>query len=59
MIQEEVERFFKAKMIKEVKFPRWIANVVVVDKKNGNWSACEDFTGLNKAGPKDPFLSRT
>ncbi|KAI3824953.1 hypothetical protein L1987_06426 [Smallanthus sonchifolius] len=36
-------------MIREVKFPRWLANVVVVQKKNGKWRVCVDFTDLNKA----------
>ncbi|KAI3786389.1 hypothetical protein L1987_40030 [Smallanthus sonchifolius] len=30
IIQEEVERLLKSGMIREVKFPRWLANVVVV-----------------------------
>ncbi|KAI3695247.1 hypothetical protein L1987_78239 [Smallanthus sonchifolius] len=55
IIQEEVERLLKAGMIREVKFPRWLANVVVVQKKNGKWRVCVDFTDLNKACPKDPF----
>lgn len=36
IIQEEVKRLHKVKMIKEVKFPRCLANVVVIEKKNGN-----------------------
>ncbi|KAI3762457.1 hypothetical protein L1987_52887 [Smallanthus sonchifolius] len=55
VIQEEVERLLKAGKIREVKFPRWLANVVVVQKKNGKWRVCVDFTDLNKACPKDPF----
>ena len=39
----------KSKMIREVKFPKWLANVVVVKKKNGKWRVCVDFTDLNKA----------
>ncbi|KAJ0951779.1 putative nucleotidyltransferase, Ribonuclease H [Helianthus annuus] len=42
-------------MIREVKYPRWLANVVVVQKKNGKWRVCVDFTDLNKACPKDRF----
>ncbi|KAK1406298.1 hypothetical protein QVD17_41591 [Tagetes erecta] len=42
-------------MIREVKYPKWLANVVVVQKKNGKWRVCVDFTDLNKACPKDPF----
>ncbi|KAJ9553199.1 hypothetical protein OSB04_017244 [Centaurea solstitialis] len=41
--------------IREVKYPEWLANVVVVQKKNGKWRVCIDFTDLNKACPKDPF----
>jgi ribonuclease HI len=55
IIQEEVDRLLKAGMIKEVQYPRWLANVVVVQKKNGKWRVCVDFTDLNKACPKDPF----
>ena len=55
IIQEDVERLLKAKMIREVKFLEWLANVVVVQKKNGKWRVCVDFTDLNKACPKDPF----
>ena len=35
IIQEEVEKLLQAGMIREVKYPRWLANVVVVQKKNG------------------------
>ena len=40
---------------KEVFFPEWLANTVVVKKKNGKWRVCVDFTDLNRACPKDPF----
>ena len=36
-------------------YPEWLANTVVVKKKNGKWRVCVDFTDLNKACPKDPF----
>ncbi|KAJ0885359.1 hypothetical protein HanPSC8_Chr10g0444391 [Helianthus annuus] len=36
IIQEEVERLLRSKMIREVKFPKWLANVVVVQRKMGN-----------------------
>ena len=47
IIQEEVERLLKTGMIREVHFPRWLANVVIVQKKNGKWRVCVDFTDLN------------
>ena len=35
--------------------PEWLANTVVVKKKNGKWRVYVDFTDLNKAYPKDLF----
>ena len=46
----------QARAIKEVFYPKWLANTVVVKKKNGKWRVCVDFTDLNKAYPKDHFL---
>ena len=42
-------------LVREVMYPTWLANVVVVQKKNGKWRVCVDYTDLNKACPKDPF----
>ena len=36
-------------------YPKWLANTVVVKKKNGKWRVCVDFTDLNKPCPKDLF----
>ena len=47
--------YWKRRWSGEVKFPRWLANVVVVQKKKGKWRVCVDFTNLNKACSKDPF----
>src|SRR3954465_11143951 len=33
----------------------WLANPVLVLKKNETWHMCIDYTDLNKACPKDPF----
>ena len=55
VINDEVENLLKTGKIREVKYPDWLANVVVVQKKNGKWRVCIDFTDLNKACPKDPF----
>ena len=45
----------RAGTIKEVFYPKWLANTVVVKKKNGKWRVCVDFTDLNKACLKDSF----
>jgi hypothetical protein len=44
-----------AGFIKKVFHPEWLANPVLVKKKNGKWRMCVDYTGLNKACPKHPF----
>ena len=55
IIQVEVENLLKVGFIKEVKYPEWLANVVVVPKKGGKWRVCVDYTDLNDACPKDSF----
>ena len=51
----EVDKLIQAKFIKEVQYPTWLSNVVLVKKVNGKWRMCVDFTDLNKACPKDSF----
>ena len=48
-------RLKQAGAIKEVFYPKWLANMVVVKKKSGKWRVCVHFTNLNKVCPKDPF----
>ena len=54
-VREEVTKLKKAGAIKEVFYPEWLANTVVVKKKNEKWRVCIDFMDLSKACPKDPF----
>jgi hypothetical protein len=53
--QNEVKRLLSAGVIREVTYPEWLANTVMVNKENGKWRMCIDFTDLNKACPKDEF----
>lgn len=55
VILDEVQKLLKIGSIREVKYPNWLANTVVVPKKNGKWRVCVDYTDLNKACPKDSF----
>ena len=48
-IGEEVARLLAAGFIVEVFHPEWLANPVLVLKKNGTWRMCVDYTDLNKA----------
>ncbi|KAJ4820696.1 Pol-polyprotein [Rhynchospora pubera] len=54
-VQDEVDRLLKAGAIREVEYPRWLANPVLVRKSNGKWRMCIDYTDLNRACPKKPF----
>ena len=54
-VKNEVTKLKQAEVIKEVFYPQWLANTIVVKKKIGKWRVCVDFTDLNKACPKDPF----
>ena len=54
-IKEEVQKLTIAQFIREVYYPDWLANVVMVKKENGKWRMCVDFTDLNKACPKDSY----
>ena len=55
VIQAEVDNLLKAGFIKEVKYPKWLANMVLVSKIGGKWRVCIDYTDLNDACPKDNF----
>ena len=43
------------RFIKPIHQVEWIANVVLVPKKDGEVRMCMDFRDLNKACPKDDF----
>jgi hypothetical protein len=53
--RNEVKRLLSASVIREVTYPEWLANTVMVKKANGKWRMRIDFTDLNKACPKDEF----
>ena len=54
-VRSEVRRLKEAGAIRETFFSKWLANTVVVKKKNGKWRVYVDFTDLNRACPKDLF----
>ena len=55
-MKEEVEKLKRVGATKEMFFPKWLANMVVVKKENGKWRVCVDFTELNRVCPKELFL---
>jgi hypothetical protein len=52
---EEIQKLLAVGFIKEVFHPEWLANPLLVKKKNGKSRMCVDYTNLDKACPKDPF----
>jgi hypothetical protein len=47
-VKPKVQWLLDACFINEVRYPQWLANIVMVRKKNGKWRLCLDFTDLNK-----------
>ena len=54
-IGEEITKLLAVGFIREVFHSDWLTNPVLVKKKTGKWRMCVDYTGLNKACPKDHF----
>ena len=54
-INEEVGKLLQAGAIREVEYPEWLANVILVKKANDKWRLYIDFTDVNRAFPKDSF----
>ncbi|RVW17189.1 Transposon Tf2-12 polyprotein [Vitis vinifera] len=55
IIRNEIDKLLEVGFIREVDYPDWLANVVVIPKKEGKWRVCVDYTNLNNACPKDSF----
>jgi hypothetical protein len=55
VMKREIARLLDTSFIKEVYHPDWLANPILVPKKNKDWKMCVDYTDLNKACKKDPF----
>lgn len=55
VIQDEVDKLLEARFIRDVEYPEWLANVMVVPKKEGKWRVCVVYTNLNDACHKDSF----
>ena len=55
IIQTKVDNPLSVGFIREVKYPEWHANEVVVPKQGSKWRVCMDYTDLNEAYPKDSF----
>ncbi|KAK1406979.1 hypothetical protein QVD17_38589 [Tagetes erecta] len=52
---EEVAKLVQAGIVREAKYPTWIANPVMVKKSDDTWRMCVDFKNINEACPKDSY----
>ena len=55
VINAEAQKLIDIRSVRKVHYPDWLANTIIVRKKNGKRWVCIDFTDLNKACPKDSF----
>ncbi|XP_070048473.1 uncharacterized protein [Nicotiana tomentosiformis] len=54
-IKEEVTKQIKAKVLRVVEYPTWLANIVLIPTKDGKIRVCVEYQDINKASPKDDF----
>jgi hypothetical protein len=55
VIKKEIARLLDVGFIKDVYDPDWLANSILVPKKNKDWRMCVDYTDLHKACKKRYF----
>jgi len=54
-MREETQKLHVAGHIREIQYPKWLVNVVMVKKASGKWRICIAFIDINKVCPKDPY----
>lgn len=52
---EEISKLIMSNHIREIHYPEWLTNVVMVKNSNRKWRMQEDFIDLNNACPKDSY----
>ena len=55
LIEKEIRKLFDVKIIVCLRNSKWLANIVLVRKKNGEIRLCIDFKNLNRVSLKDNF----
>jgi len=56
-IESEVKKLVNSGLVREEQHLDWVANIVLVPKKNVKIRICIIYHDLNAACPKDEFLS--
>ena len=55
-VREEIEKLLKTKFIIPTSYVQWLANIILMMKKNGKLRVCVDFRDLNVVTPKDMYV---
>ena len=55
-VKKEIEKLLKAKFIRPTRHAQWLADIVLMMKKNGKLRVCVDFRDLNVVTPKDMYV---
>ncbi|KAL6323896.1 hypothetical protein AAG906_005893 [Vitis piasezkii] len=55
-VKEEIQKQLSVGFLSVVEYLEWLANVILIPKKDGKVRVCVDFRDLNKVSPKDDFL---
>lgn len=53
--RQEIRKLLLAGFVREIAYPKWLSNIVMVKKTVDGWRMCVDFTNLNLACPKDSY----
>jgi hypothetical protein len=54
-MEKEVKKILDEKIIIPLRYSKWVANLVLVRKKNGEIKLCVDFRNLNRSSKKDNY----
>lgn len=52
MVYKKIKKLLEAWLIQPINYPTWLANVVLMMRKNGTISVCINFCDLNTASLK-------
>ena len=54
-MKEEIQKLLNVRFLSVIEYPKWLANVIPIPKKDSKVRVCVNFRDLNKASPKDDF----
>ena len=55
IMEREVKKLLDTQIIVPLRYSEWVANLVLVRKKNGEIKLCFDFRNLNRSSKKDNY----